>query len=203
MIENELIQIWQSSPKHERIKFEKSKLMLDVQTKLNSFDRAVKRRDFVEISAAILMTPLFLYQVYRQPNILAKIGAFWIAVYCGYVIYKLLKVKKTKPSETSTYLDYLKESKDYLEKQKKLLESILYWYILPGLTGCTIFLIGSLDLPNKTWQEIIKIKKVWVGLSAFTAVGVFTYWLNKRGVKKEFIPRLKKVNELIRLMEED
>ncbi|MCL6265750.1 hypothetical protein [Flagellimonas myxillae] len=203
MIENELIQIWQSSPKHERIKFEKSKLMLDVQSKLNSFDRAVKRRDFIEISVAILMTPLFLYQVYRQPNLLAKIGAIWIVAYILFVVYKLLKAKKGKPSEASSYLEYLKESKSYLEKQKRLIESVLYWYILPGLMGCAIFLIGSLDLLNKTWQEIIKIKKVWVGLSSFIGVGVFTYWLNKRAVKKEFIPRLERVDELIRLMEEE
>ncbi|WP_420399893.1 hypothetical protein [Flagellimonas sp.] len=203
MIEDELIQIWQSSPKHERIKFEKSRLLLDVQNRLDSFDRAVKIRDTVEISVAILMTPLFLYQVYRQPNVLAKIGAIWIVAYILFVVYKLLKVKKEKPSEATSYLEYLKQSKIYLEKQKRLIESVLYWYILPGLMGCTIFLIGSLDLLNKTWQEIIKIKKVWVGLSAFTGVGAFTYWLNKRGVKKEFIPRLKKVDELIRLMEEE
>ncbi|MGW9686454.1 hypothetical protein [Flagellimonas sp. 2504JD1-5] len=203
MIENELIAIWQSSPKHEQIKFEKSKLMLDVQARLDSFDSGVKRRDFIEISAAVLMIPFFLYQAYRLPNVLAKVGAFWIVIYCGFVIYKLLKVKKEKPNEASSYLEYLRQSKNYLEKQKKLLENVLYWYILPGLMGCVVMMAGILDLLNKPFQEIIKIKKVWISLSLFTAIGVFTYWLNKRAVKKELFPRLKKVNELIDLMEGD
>ncbi|MEM9648535.1 MAG: hypothetical protein AAF969_08640 [Bacteroidota bacterium] len=203
MIENELIQIWQSSPKHERIKFEKSKLMLDVQSKLNSFDRAVKRRDFIEIGVALVMIPFFLYQVYKQPNALAKFGAICIVAYILFVVYKLLKVKKEKPSESSSYLEYLKESKSYLEKQMRLIDTVLYWYILPGLIGCTIMMVGILDLVNKPWQEIIRIKKIWMALSIFTAVGVFTFWLNKRGVKKEFIPRLEKVDKLIRLMEEE
>jgi hypothetical protein len=203
MIENELIALWQSSPKHERIKFEKSKLMLDVQSKLDSFDRAVNRRDFLEIGTAIVIIPLFAYQVYNQPNYLAKFGATWIVVYVVYVIYRLLDAKKNKPKEVSSYLEYLKQCKKYLERQKKLLDSVLYWYVLPCLMGCAIMMTGMLDLLNKSWYEIIRMRKVWIAVSSFTIIGVFVPRLNKRAVKKELLPRIKKVNELIRLMEEE
>jgi len=203
MIENELIALWQSSPKHERIKFEKSKLMLDVQSKLDSFDRAVNRRDFLEIGTAIVIIPLFAYQVYNQPNYLAKFGATWIVVYVVYVIYRLLDAKKNKPKEVSSYLEYLKQCKKYLERQKKLLDSVLYWYVLPCLMGCAIMMTGMLDLLNKSWYEIIRMMKVWIAVSSFTIIGVFVPRLNKRAVKKELLPRIKKVNELIRLMEEE
>jgi hypothetical protein len=203
MIENELIALWQSSPKHERIKFEKSKLMLDVQSKLDSFDRAVNRRDFLEIGTAIVIIPLFAYQVYNQPNYLAKFGATWIVVYVVYVIYRLLDAKKNKPKEVSSYLEYLKQCKKYLERQKKLLDSVLYWYVLPCLMGCAIMMTGMLDLLNTSWYEIIRMRKVWIAVSSFTIIGVFVPRLNKRAVKKELLPRIKKVNELIRLMEEE
>jgi hypothetical protein len=203
MIENELIALWQSSPKHERIKFEKSKLMLDVQSKLDSFDRAVNRRDFLEIGTAIVIIPLFAYQVYNQPNYLAKFGATWIVVYVVYVIYRLLDAKKNKPKEVSSYLEYLKQCKKYLERQKKLLDSVLYWYVLPCLMGCAIMMTGMLDLLNKSWYEIIRMRKVWIAVSSFTIIGVFVPRLNKWAVKKELLPRIKKVNELIRLMEEE
>jgi len=203
MIENELIALWQSSPKHERIKFEKSKLMLDVQSKLDSFDRAVNRRDFLEIGTAIVIIPLFAYQVYNQPNYLAKFGATWIVVYVVYVIYRLLDAKKNKPKEMSSYLEYLKQCKKYLERQKKLLDSVLYWYVLPCLMGCAIMMTGMLDLLNTSWYEIIRMRKVWIAVSSFTIIGVFVPRLNKRAVKKELLPRIKKVNELIRLMEEE
>ncbi|WP_431121431.1 hypothetical protein [Flagellimonas flava] len=204
MIENELIQIWQSSPKHERIKFEKSKLMLDVQSSLDRLDRAIRFRDFIEIGAAIFVViPIFGYQIYNQPNILAKFGAVWIVVYCLYVIYKLLNVKKSKPEESGSYMEYLKQSKTYLERQKSLLDSVVYWYILPSLPGVIIMVTGILELYRKSWKEVIGIKHLWILLLLIIAITIFAYLMNKRAVKKELVPRLKKVDELIRLMEED
>ncbi|MEO0572346.1 MAG: hypothetical protein AAF039_11630 [Bacteroidota bacterium] len=203
MIENELIALWQSSPKHEQIKFERSKLMLEVQDKLDSFDRAVKRRDWIEIGAAIfIVVPLFAYETYRQPNYLTKFGAIWIIMYCFYVTYRLLKAKKNKPQENCSYLEYLKQSKGYLEKQKNLLQNVTYWYILPALIGAIIMLTGMSDLLNKSWQEIIRIKKLWKMLPIMILITVFIDQINKRAVKKELLPRIKKVNELIHLMEE-
>lgn len=204
MIENELIQIWQSSPKHERIKFEKSRLMLDVQSSLDRLDRAIRFRDFTEIGAAIfIVIPIFGYQIYNQPNILAKFGAVWIVVYCLYVIYKLLNVKKSKPKESGSYMEYLKQSKTYLERQKRLLDSVIYWYILPSLPGVIIMVMGILELYRKSWKEIIGIKHLWILLLLIIAITLFAYLMNKRAVKKELVPRLKKVDELIRLMEEE
>ncbi|MEX0315429.1 MAG: hypothetical protein AB3N18_14730 [Allomuricauda sp.] len=203
MIENELIALWQSSPNHERIKFEKSRFMLDVQSSLERFDRAIKYRDLMEIGAAITMIPFFAYQAYRLPNMLSKIGAIMIVIWCAYVIYRLLKVKKTKPNEVDSYLEYLKQNKEYLEKQKKLLEKVLYWYILPCLTGCVMIMIGTLNLFGKPFPLVAKMAVVWICSLIFIAVGVCVYLLNKRAVKKEFLPRIKKVNELISLMESD
>ena len=177
--------------------------MLDVQSKLDSFDRGVKRRDWIEIGAAIIVIPLFSYEVYRQPNYLAKFGAIWIVVYVLYVIYRLLNVKKNKPEALQSYLEYLKQSKEYLEKQKRLIDRVLYWYILPGLMGAFVMMIGILDLPSKSWQEIIRIEKIWKALAVFAFISLFIYLLNKWSIKKEFIPRIKKVNELIDLMEEE
>lgn len=200
MIENELIQIWQSSPKHEQIKFEKSKLMIEVQSCLDDFDKGIKRRDWLEIGAAIITIPIFAFQAYKQPNTLAKVGAVWIVLYIFFVIYKLLKAKKSKPNTVDTYLAYLNQSKAYLQTQKSLLDGALYWYILPCLIGVFIMKIGVLDLFNKSWKEIIRIKMVWISLSVITVTGVFANQLNKWVVKKQITPRLKKVNELIRLL---
>ena len=170
---------------------------------MDSFNRGVKRRDLIEISTAIIMSPIFAYLAYWLPNVLAKIGAGLIAIWCLYVIYKLLRVKRTRPIESNSYLEYIKESKEYLERQKGLLDKIIYWYILPGLMGCVMVMIGQLDLFSMPWQSVLKNKIMWRSLSVFIGVGVFTYWLNKKAIKKEFIPRLKKVDELIYLMEKD
>ena len=48
MIEDELVKIWQSSPNQERVKFEKSRLMIDVQSSLDRLHRFVKYRDLMD-----------------------------------------------------------------------------------------------------------------------------------------------------------
>lgn len=201
MIEDELIQLWQTSPLQEQIKFEKSRLMLDVQSSLTRLERRIKYRDFIEIGVAVLIViPLFIYQAYIQPNYLSKLGALWIVVYCFYVIYRLVKSKKKKPVSDCSYVEHLRQNKTHLIEQKILLNSVLYWYVLPCLVGFVIMLVGLLDLPNKTLEEIIKIDKVWIGFFACIAAVVIIPLMNKRAVKKEIVPRIKKVNELIRLM---
>lgn len=203
MMEDELIALWQSSPKHERIKFEKSRLMLEVQSSLNRFNKAINRRDYIEIGGAIfLVIPLFAYEAYRQPNYITKLGALWIILYCLFVIYKLLKAKRKKPTENCSYLEYLKQSKHHLERQKNLLDNVSYWYILPALIGALIMLTGMSDLVNKTWQEIIRIKRLWKVLPAMAFITVFIHLLNKWSVKKQIVPRINRVEELIRLMED-
>jgi len=41
-MEEELIKIWQSSPNQERIKFERSRLMMDVQSSMDDFNKKIK-----------------------------------------------------------------------------------------------------------------------------------------------------------------
>ena len=202
MMEDELIALWQSSPRHEQIKFEKSRLILEVQSSLDKFNKAIYRRDFIEIGAAIfIVIPVFTYEAYRQPNSLTKLGAIWIVIYCFFVIYKLLKVKRRKPKDSDSYLDYLKKSKTYLEKQKNLLNKVILWYILPSLPGVIIMVTGLQELYLKSWKEIMGIKHLWILLLLVIATTIFAYFINKRAVKKELIPRLKTIEGLIRLME--
>ena len=203
MIDDELIQIWQSSPNHERIKFEKSKLMLEVQNRLDTFNKGIKRRDWLEIGAGIVMIPVFAFQVYNQPSLLAKIGAFWIVIYILFVIYKLRKAKKFEPMPRGSYLEYLEKNKNYLEAQKQLLDSVLVWYILPGLTGFAIAMIGILDLFEKPLATILNTKMVWVAISAMIITGVSVYFLNKWVVRKEIRPRIEKVDHLLGLLSEE
>lgn len=204
MIEDELIVLWQSSPKHEQIKFEKSRLMLEVQSSLDRFDKAVNRRDYIEIGAAIFVAiPLFAYQIYHQSNYVAKLGALWIVMYCFYVIYKLLVAKKSKPEESDSYINYLKQSKTYLERQRNLLENIIYWYILPSLPGVVIMVTGMLELYRKSWQEIIGIKHLWILSLLIVVTTISAYVINKRAVKRQINPRIKKLDELIHLMENE
>lgn len=203
MIENELIAIWQSSPNHERIKFEKSRLMLEVQSSLDKFDRTTRYWDFMEIGIAATMIPLFGYRVYQLPSVLSKFGAVLIVIWLIYVIYSAVKLKNAKPQEDDSYIDYLRQCMEYLERHKILSRKLMLWYVFPCLIGVAMIIIGQLDLLSKSWGQVIDTGMVWITLLIFIAIVVFAHQINKWVVKKEFTPRLKKVGELIRSMEED
>jgi len=194
MIEDELVRIWQSSPNQERVKFEKSRLIIEVQSTLDQFHKGIKYRDLMEQIAAIVGMPVFAYYAYHFPYILTKIASVLIIFWGIFVIIRIRSAKKHKPvSFADSYLEYLYKSREYLKVQKELLDNILYWYILPAMTLMFMFILG----PGVSGR-IPKLMKTGAGI---VAIGIVTYFLNKRAVKKQFIPRLEKIQKLITVME--
>jgi hypothetical protein len=194
MMEDELIKIWQSSPNQERVKFEKSRLMLDMQSSMDRLHRSIKYRDLREYIAIVIIIPAFAFSAYFIPFLLTKIASVLIIGYAVFVGLKLRNAKKTKPSAfTEPYLEYLYKTRAYLLVQKQLLDSVLYWYILPGATLTMMFLLGF-GLVDRS-KQIIKMALINIGLA------VATYYLNKSAVQKELVPRITKIGELIRVLE--
>jgi hypothetical protein len=197
MMEDELIKIWHSSPNQERIKFENSRLILDMQTNLDRFHRAVKIRDLTEIGAAILVIPIFVYQVYAIPFPLSKIASGLIVVWVVYVIYLLRRAKKHKPGNyTETYIDYLHKSRKYIGVQKKLSNTILYWYILPSSFAAILFIIGG-HVGGR-----IDTRSLIIMILGIVVMGVGIYLWNKRAIRKFIIPKQEKIKELLKVMKE-
>lgn len=193
-MEEELIKIWQSSSNQERIKFEKSRLMMNMQTSLDEIHKKIQYRDLREYIAIGIVIPVFTYCAYSVPNLLSKVASVLIIGYALFVAFKLRNAKKYKPSAfTETYLEYLHKSKEYLLHQKQLLDSVIYWYILPGMTLTMLFALG-LGVTDR-------LKPILKGAIANVVIAIAIYYLNKQAVRKELVPRLSKIDELIRLME--
>jgi CDP-diglyceride synthetase len=196
MMEEELIKIWQSSPNQERVKFEKSRLIIDVQSSMDKLHRAIKFRDWREQVAVIIVVPFFIAAVFFVPHIISKITSVAIVAWAIYVAVRLRNAKKHKPGAYSeNYHDYLLKTRDYLRIQKRLLDSVIYWYILPGMTLTMLFTLGLVS-ESRNLSFLVKMAVGNVILA------IVTYYLNKRAVQKEFVPRLAKVDELIKVMEQ-
>lgn len=193
-MEDELIKIWQSSPEVEQIKFEKSRLMLDLESSLNRLKRGWKNMQLREIIAAIFVIPFFIHRAFMSEQILVKIGAAWIVLSTIYIIYRLLAIGKYKPGTvTETYLDYLYQSKNYLSLQKKMLDTVLIWYFSPIAIGVLLILLGRIE----------NTSKFYLGVLMLTVSGAIVHFLNKWSAKKHITPRIKKIDELIEVMEEE
>jgi hypothetical protein len=195
MMEEELIKIWQSSPNQERIKFEKSRLMIEMQSSMDRLHRSIKYRDLREYVAIAIIIPAMAVSAYAIPFLVTKVASLLTIGWVIYIGAKLRNAKKKKPSAfTETYLEYLHKTRDYLLLQKQMLDSVIYWYILPGISLTMLFVMGFGVTGNRL-KFLIKYGLLNVALA------VATYYLNKRAVKKELIPRLEKIDELIRVLE--
>lgn len=197
MIKQELSKIWQSSPHVEQVKFEKSRLMLDVQSNMERFHKAMKKLYFRESLAAIIVIPIFIFYAVIIPFTLTKIASVLIALWAGYVFYVMQKTKKKSPEGHETnYLDHLRKTKEYLEIQKRLRDKILVWYILPCFAFLFLFMLGIVS------ESEVNIYFI-VGFGVFTSIlAIAIYLLNKRAAKKEIQPKLNKVIDLIKTLEE-
>jgi hypothetical protein len=193
MMEDELVKIWQSSPNQERIKFEKSRLILEVQSGIDRLDKSIKYRDLSETIAVAIVVPAFIVIVFRVPFTLSKIAAALIVVWAIYVLIRLIGARKHKPGPlTENYLDYLHKNRQHLNAQKQLVETALYWYMLPAHILVSLFTLGYGRLP-------FFIKMQVAGL----ILGTFAFVRNKIVIKKTYKPRLDKIEQLIQVLEKE
>ena len=198
MIEDELVKIWQSSPNQERIKFEKSRLMIDVQSSLDRLHRLVKYRDLMDTIPAIILIPVFAVYTFIVPFALSKIASGFLALWAIYLIIRLRKAKKNKPGAmTGTYLEYLQKNRRFLMDQKEMMDTILYWAVIPLITLVSLFFIGFfIGRPGPPIKRAI-------ALGGNVVLGIVVYLMNKWAVKKQIMPKLEKVEELIKVMERE
>lgn len=196
MMEDELIKIWQSSPNQEQIKFEKSRLILDMKSSLDRIQRSWKYMLIRESLAATIGIPIFTYIAFTHPFTLTRIGSALTILAIIYIVFRLLRINRQKPNNYSeTYMDYLYGSKEVLGVQKKALDNVLYWYVLPLYPGIILILLGFVHIPEK-------INMIIFTFSLALAMAIGIHFLNKWAAKKHFAPRLKKIDELIKVMKE-
>ena len=96
MLEQELKEIWRNSSRTEKIKFETSRLLIDLKNKINRMEKSIRNRDIAEITTAILMIPVFGYFAYEIPFMVTKVGCILTMIWVGYLIFKLKDVKRHK-----------------------------------------------------------------------------------------------------------
>jgi hypothetical protein len=198
MTQDELIKIWQSSAKQERVKFEKSRLMLDVHSNLERFAKEIRNRDRMDTMSLWFSIPAFAIGAIFVPSSLSKIACLAIAFWSVYLIFKLRKAKRNRTADfVGTYLDYLIATRKKLSGQQTFMHHALYWSVIPFVAFVSLFLYGFME------QQDISLNKT-IALAGGTVVLVtLLYFLNKWVVRNQITPRLEKINALIRLLEQE
>jgi hypothetical protein len=157
-------------------------------------DKSIKRRDYLEISIALLLIPVWAWKLFYTASLMQTIG-LWIAIFaCLLIPYKLLKAKQVGALKGDSVLAFLNTEKNKLEKQKSLLESVTVWYIAPLFTAIILITAGA-TVDASGIPQITQQLTIYYGCCVLLVVGI--YFLNKRAVKKQLSPLLDNVNKRI------
>lgn len=212
MLEQELKELWKNSSETEKIKFEMSRLLIDLKNRLSRIERSIRNRDKAEITTAILMIPIFGYFAYEIPFVVTKVGCILTMIWFGYLIFKLRNVKKHKLSinPALSFREQLANQKAYLLQQARLIDTVLYWYLLPPLVAHAILVLGLGDPAEYGWSNIIANeilpiplinKIVYLIFAAVLYAGIL--WINKRTVKKNYKPVIKDIERVQHQLESE
>lgn len=194
MFESELKRIWHSASPTEQLKFEKSKLLLQLKHGFEKKENDIRQRDLREIIVALALIPFFIFLVINTDSLWIGAGAVVLIGFCFNVVYQLRAVKKKKRSInlSSNLKEQLANTRDYLNDERKLLDNVLYWYLLPPAVGILLVVIGSSE-------------NIWTSAVYLIVVVVLYTWIynnNKRAVKSDYDPLIKKLNQSIEELEE-
>ncbi|MEM6843390.1 MAG: hypothetical protein AAF632_14275 [Bacteroidota bacterium] len=198
MLDQELQELWQEAPSDMQVKFNQSKLMIDINHDIRKFERTLLWRDVGEIVAAMAVMITFGRILFYESVIVAQVGSGVITFGALLVIYRLLAVKRFRkqPSLNYSFKNYLEQRYQHLYKEKRLLDTILYWYILPILVGYAILGSALLYIPHwGAWVFYVFYLVLGIG------VGWFIWWLNRRAVTKQFNPILERIETALKSLE--
>jgi len=197
MSDQELKDIWMRAGDDEAIELDLPQLVVNLKEKTKKMDRNLLFRDFREIIAAIFIIIFFGYKSIVDSSTFTKITSLMFVVWAGYVIYRLLDVRKFKKAVdiSQSFKGQLMQQKKYLEQQANLLDSVLSWYVGPFAVIMTIRILGaSYDDHMSLWLIVVR-----EGIM-LTITYLFSWWLyriNKKAAQMAYLPLVKNIDRVL------
>lgn len=205
MLEQELKDIWNNASRTTEISIETSQLVDELNTKINSIQKSIRRRDSIEISASIIGILFFGFLIFEIPFPITKVACGLAIVWFVFVILKFRK-SKTQNIKTDFSLvltEQLNHQKYMMTQQAKLLDSALYWYAIPPFIMNFIFILGLENPTDYNWTNSIaeSLLPLTLNLKIITLIGLalfyaFTFWVNKKALNKDVNPIIKSIDKM-------
>lgn len=189
---DDLKQDWQNTLQSEPVPTNLTEFIANIEQQTSKIDKEVKRRDFLEISVAVLLVPFWVFGLYISVSTMQTIGCVVALAACIIVPYRLTIAKRIEARKCNSIKDFLLQEKQKLSQQKQMLESIAWWYIGPITTAILLITLGA----NVDASGIPQINERMAWYYIFLAILIIgVYALNKQAAKKKFGPLLDNVNK--------
>lgn len=171
--------------------------MPELRAGADKFYRQVRRRNFVEYAASVVVLLCFGAYTFLLPSPIARIGAALVVLGTLYVVWQLgRRASAIAPPPGEAALPLIVHQRAQLVRQRDALAAVGRWYLLPLIPGLAVMMLG----PTLAGGPAALLHIGWKhGLSILLAVLVFAgiWWLNRRaaGMLGEKIAELDALGE--------
>lgn len=180
MDENLLKRLWVNANREQKVEIDAEKLITSINDQMLYMEKTIKKRDKIEIFVAVLMMLLFGCLLVVIPQVLAKIGAAILVVNCTLIIFKLIHARKVEiKQEAGSEIKYnLMISLQQVRQQITLLNTMLWWYLLPLFIGvlCFYYAISQSFISKVIYTIVV------------TVLYGYIWYLNKKAVREQLKP---------------
>lgn len=180
MDENLLKRLWVDANREQKVEIDAEKLITSINDQMLYMEKTIKKRDKIEIFVAVLMMLLFGCLLVVIPQVLAKIGAAILVVSCTLIIFKLIHARKVEiKQEAGSEIKYnLMISLQQVRQQITLLNTMLWWYLLPLFIGvlCFYYAISQSFISKVIYTIVV------------TVLYGYIWYLNKKAVREQLKP---------------
>lgn len=166
--------LWQSQPDGDLV------LSLDeIRWRARRLERIIVFRNAREYVAAAVVVPAFAVMMWVERSALVRISAGLVIAATVFVVYHLHRHGTTTrlPVDLGTK-SAIEFHRAQLERQRDLLRSVWFWYVLPFIPGLVGIQIGlALSRPAPTSRLVIQLAVIVV---ASAAVHLLNRWGARR-----------------------
>ena len=171
-----------------------SEILHLVQTQSDAYDRQIRQRDWTESIAAALVALFFGALAWLESSVLVTAGALLIVAGCVFIPWHLQRTRTrfAAPKAAEPVKQRLLRERDKVDAQIRLLQSVLWWYIAPVLSGLLLVTVG-----DNGWSTFTL---VYGSVVIAGAIGI--YVMNQRAVRTDLRPRRERLRELLEQVKE-
>jgi drug/metabolite transporter (DMT)-like permease len=167
-----------------------------IMSDVKKINREVRFRDFWMIFAltlGALMYLIFGWLTRENVDSLSRLGVLVFIAATAVMSVALIRARTVTRSDDWTLRSRIEMEIEKLEKQRRLMNRVGYWFLLPMLIANGISLLGGQHA--RTGSLVPDAP----GMAIFASCGLvygFTYWLVRRETKRKWDPVLARLQRL-------
>jgi hypothetical protein len=192
MNDNELKQLWQQQPLRSP-DISAAQLMSALQNKSTQLRHDLLWRDVRELAACVLVFLIFGYFSFNEQAPIVRLGYLIVVGSSVFIAWKLVHARRSAPPAPpgATVVESLRAELNSVRTQSRLLESVLWWYLLPPGVGLLV----------ATWGMKINLHAKIPSTLVFIGVYAFVYWINQWARSKQLVPLEAQLGSLLQSAE--